>query len=313
MNFRFPIIKFSALWVSMGVIGIAVSGYLFFTNINPSVEFTGWVQMQTDVNLTPEQVEQEFAPKLKEIGYENATLKVARENEMTTMLIQANVDNQEQVQKLSTAVQDYIKSKEGKILSQSIIGASVGDFIKSSAQKAIIGWLICIAIYMMFAFAAVRDVISPAILAVIVAFTLLFDIAIPSWAYGFLMATNPTVQLDLVFIAGILTVMGYSINDTIVIFDRVRENMKIHWNSVRTGKMTYAQIFEDSLWQTMRRSLTTSVVTVIMIVCMRFLGTGVIKVFAFIMWVGILGGTFSSIFLSAPLAYLFVRLTKKAL
>ena len=95
--------------------------------------------MQTDVNLTSEQVAQEFAPKLKEIGYENVTIKVARENDMTTMLIQANVDNQEQVQKLSTAVQDYITLKKGKILSQSIIGASVGDFIKTSAQKAIIG------------------------------------------------------------------------------------------------------------------------------------------------------------------------------
>ena len=76
--------------------------------------------------------------------------------------------------------------------------------------------------------------------------------------------------------------------------------------------MTYEQIFEDSLWQTMRRSLTTSVVTIIMIICMRFLGTGVIKIFAFIMGIGIVGGTFSSIFLSAPLAYLFVKWTKKA-
>lgn len=267
--------------------------------------------MQTDVNISSEEARQEFAPKLKEIGYENATIRVARENDVTTMLIQANVDNQEQVQKLSTSVQDYVTLKKGKVLSQSIIGASVGDFIKTSAQKAIIGWLICIAIYMMFAFAAVRDIISPTILAVIVTFTLLFDIAIPSWAYGVLMATNPTVQLDLVFIAGILTVMWYSINDTIVIFDRVRENMKIHGSSVRTWKMTYAKIFEDSLWQTMRRSLTTSVVTVIMIICMRFLGTGVIKIFAFIMGIWIVGGTFSSIFLSAPLAYLFVKWTKK--
>lgn len=267
--------------------------------------------MQTNVALSSEKVEQEFRPKLEEIWYKDATLKLSTENDITTMLIQADVENHEQVQQLSAAIRDYIQEQKGEILSESIIGASVGDFIKDSAKTAIIAWLICIAIYMMFAFAAVRDVISPAVLSVIVAFTLLFDIAIPAGAYGLLMASDPTMQLDLVFIAALLTVMWYGINDTIVVFDRVRENMKIHGNSVRSGKMSYAQIFEDSLWQTMRRSLTTSVVTLIMIVCMRFFGTGVIKMFAFVMWVGIIGGTFASIFLSAPIAYLFIRWSKK--
>jgi preprotein translocase SecF subunit len=124
--------------------------------------------------------------------------------------------------------------------------------------------------------------ISPAILALITVVTLLFDITIPSGAYGLLIAMDPTVQVDLVFIASILTIMGYSINDTIIIFDRVRENMHIHEGAIKTGKMSYMQIFEDSLWQTMRRSLGTSLAALIMIAMMWLLGAGLIKTFSYV-------------------------------
>jgi preprotein translocase SecF subunit len=104
--------------------------------------------------------------------------------------------------------------------------------------------------------------------------------------------------------------MGYSINDTIIIFDRVRENTSLHEASIKTGKMSYLKIFEDSLRQTMRRSLGTSIAAGIMVIMMRLLGTGIIKLFAYVIGAGIVAGTLSSIFIAAPLAYLFVRYTK---
>jgi SecD/SecF fusion protein len=162
----------------------------------------------------------------------------------------------------------------------------------------------------MFAFSAVRSMVSPAILALITVVTLLFDISIPAGAYGLLTVLNPATQVDLVFIASILTVMGYSINDTIIIFDRVRENMHIHEGAIKTGKMTYLQIFEDSLWQTMRRSLGTSLAALIMIIMMWILGTGLIKTFSYVIGVGIVAGTVSSIFVAAPLAYLCIKWSK---
>lgn len=97
------------------------------------------------------------------------------------------------------------------------------------------------------------------------------------------MMVNEAVQVDAVFIIALLTVMGYSINDTIIIFDRVRENFIEKKQSVEKETITYAEIFENSLWQTMRRSLATSITTIAVILCMYIFGTGVLRLFAFTM------------------------------
>ena len=297
------------IWLTIWLILIVGSNVIFWKTLNPSIQFTGWVEIKTDAVLNQQEVEAAIAPKLKEFGYENPKITISQQDKVSTMLIQVNVDNSEQVQKLSTTVNDYIAGK-GEILEQSIIWASVGEFVKNSAIKALIAGMVFIAIYMMFTFSAVREMVSPLILAIITIVTLLFDMSIPAGAYGLLTAINPTTQVDLVFIAAILTIMGYSINDTIIIFDRVRENNHLHEGAIKTGKMSYLQIFEDSLWQTMRRSLGTSIAAFIMIVMMWLFGTGIIKTFSYVIGAGIIAGTLSSIFVAAPLAYIFVRWTK---
>lgn len=306
---RFPIIKNSILWLVLWLLLIVGSNVMFWSHLNLSVQFTGWVEVKTDAKLSSDEVKTALEPKLKAIGYDNPTIIVSQQSNQSTILLQVDVNNQDQVQKLSTAVNDYISSK-GKILEQSVIGASVGEYVKSSAGKAIIAGLIVIAIYMMFAFSAVRSMISPAILALITVVTLLFDISIPAGAYGALIAIDPTMQIDLVFVASILTIMGYSINDTIIIFDRVRENMHLHEGALQNGRMSYKDIFEDSLWQTMRRSLGTSLAALIMIAMMWLLWTGLIKTFSYVIGVGIVAGTVSSIFVAAPLAYLCIKWSK---
>jgi SecD/SecF fusion protein len=99
--------------------------------------------------------------------------------------------------------------------------------------------------------------------------------------------------------------MGYSINDTIIIFDRVRENMQREWGKGES-KMVFGRIFESALRQTMRRSMGTSISTLLVIIVMFIIGTGVIRNFAFTMGIWVVAGTFSSIFLAAPLAYLLL-------
>jgi preprotein translocase subunit SecF len=306
---RFAIIKNSVTWLVIWLVLIVSANLLFWNNLNPSIQFTWWVEIKTDVALDAQDINTVIVPKLQEIGYENPKITVSQSEGVSTMLIQVNVDNSEAVQKLSTIVNEYIWSK-WQILEQSIIWASVWEYVKSSAIKAILAWLIFIAIYMMFTFSSVREMVSPLVLAIITVVTLLFDISIPAWAYWLLTAINPTTQVDLVFIAAILTIMWYSINDTIIIFDRVRENNKIHEWALKTGKMTYLKIFEDSLRQTMRRSLGTSLAAFIMVVMMWVFGTGIIKSFSYVIGMGIIAGTLSSIFIAAPLAYLSVRWTK---
>lgn len=311
MKRPFHITKKARLWIILGFVAIILSIYTFVTNINPSIEFTWWVQLQTDVSLEPEKVLSEMGTILEENWFGTPTVKVDVKENWSSITVQASLDNQEKVQSLSDLITTYINDNWGEVLSQSVTGASVGEYLQSSAKKALVFWLIAIALYMIFAFASIREIVSPVILAIVVIFSLIFALAIPAGAYGLLMATNPTEQLNLVFIASILTVMWYSINDTIIIFDRIRENMKIDENALRTGKVKYIDVFEDSLWQTMRRSFITSLTTLIVILAMRIFGTWVIQTFAFVMGIGVFAAAISSIFLAAPATYLFVRNAKK--
>ncbi len=98
--------------------------------------------------------------------------------------------------------------------------------MKNTAIKALIIGLILMAIYMMFAFSTIRKYVSPGVLALVTVVTMIFDISIPAGAYGFWMMVNSTITVDTVFIIAILAGMGYSINDTIIIFDRIRENIQ---------------------------------------------------------------------------------------
>ena len=118
---------------------------------------------------------------------------------------------------------------------------------------------------MLFSFAGIRKEIAPALLAAIVIATMIFDVAIPAGAYGLRMGFNKTISIDTVFIIAILTTKGYSINDTIVIFDRIRENIK---NKAGQKGVLFGKIFEDSLRQTMRRSIMTSTSTFVVVLIM---------------------------------------------
>jgi preprotein translocase SecF subunit len=153
----------------------------------------------------------------------------------------------------------------------------------------------------------VRKQVSPVILAAITIFTMLFDILSPAGVYAIMMSIDPTIQIDVIFVIAILTTMGYSINDTVIIFDRIRENLE-----KAGGKaVDYAKIFEDSLRQTMKRSMGTSISTLLVVIAMYVFGAGDLARFAFTMMIGIISGTFSSIFLAAPLAYLIIKYQHK--
>ena len=125
------------------------------------------------------------------------------------------------------------------------------------------------------------------------------------------MAINGTVHVDTIFVLAILTIMGYSINDTIIVFDRIRENMKAHGQQLSSKKITYEKIFDDSIRQTMRRTLGTSLSTFLVVICMRVFGTGIMKTFSFIIGIGLIAGTLSSIFIAAPFAYVVIRYIQK--
>ncbi len=281
-------------------------------NIRLSEEFTGWVKITIANVIDNDQLKSDITTYLTEQKYQNTSVLVQTEESTTTISIKTKVENDEKVNELSNQIEEkllagkYITTAD-EIVSQSITGPSVGNYMQKTARNALLVGLALMAIYMMFSFAAIRKSIPPSTLAIVTIITMIFDVSIPAGAYGFLMMVNNSVTLDTVFIIAVLTNMGYSINDTIIVFDRIRENIQ----NKNEKNLVYGKIFDDSLWQTMRRSIGTSLSTLLVIVAMYIFGTGAIKDFSFTIGIGVLAGSFSSIFLAAPLAYIAMGKYKK--
>lgn len=282
---------------------------LFFTNVKYSIQFTWWVEIVVDVPTINDSMVETIKSALISQWYWEQTVSLWEKDWFASILIQTRLTGDDQVDGITTLLQETLQdsgviTSEEDILELAIIGPSIGDYIKKSAKSALLTGTILMAIYILLAFAWMRKLISPLMLWVITIFTMMFDVSIPAWAYGIMMWLNNVVQVDTVFIIALLTVMWYSVNDTIVIFDRVRENFSDKESAIATWRTTGKEMFELSLRQTMRRSIGTSVSTLIVVVTMFIFGTWVLRMFAFTLGMWVIAGTFSSIFLAAPLAYL---------
>lgn len=313
MKPRFSIIKRAPYWILLWACLLVVAHFLFFKNVQLSEEFTWWINIWISTNVEEQNLDSSIRTYLDSINYKDAKIFIDTQDIWTKIKINTQIESDDKVAELSRNIQNllieqkYISSDE-EIIEQSIIWPSVWSYMQKTARSAVLVWLVFMAIYMLISFSVIRKVISPGILASITILTMIFDISIPAWAYWLRMMFDPTIQVDTVFIIAILTTMWYSINDTIIIFDRIRENFQNKW---WTKDIVYGKIFEQSLRQTMRRSFGTVLSTLLVIVAMYIFGTWDIKEFAFTIWIWVIAGSYSSIFISAPLAYLIMWKYKK--
>jgi len=305
---RFSIIKRAYIRIILALCIGVWGGFIFLMTANYSEEFTGWVSISINTQTNSEEIQNNLKDFLAEKDYGKATVHVNTTEEDTQIKINADLQNDDVVAQLSTDISDfliekwYIQSTED-IVWQALTGPSVWDYMKTTAMQALIIWLILMVCYMLFAFQEIRKYISPAVLSGVVLCVMLFDILATVWAYWVWMLINDTLQVDTIFIISVLTVIAYGINDVIVIFDRIRENMSRN----KDKGVIYWKIFEDSVWQSVRRSISTSVSTLIVLVAMFFLwNSDVLQQFSFTVGLWIVFATLSSIFLWAPLAYLLM-------
>lgn len=314
----FKIIKRSFLWLT--ITGLVTIGAItiFFLNFRPSIEFTGGIQLSLNNINNQETLVDNLTKSLTEKWFENPQIHLEERGTTDSLLVSLAFKDDDQVKEVSTIVNKllvdgkYIANEED-IIGSSLNGPSISEYMKSSAINAVLAWLILISVYMMFSFVSMRKHISPLTLAIVTMATMVFDLAIPAGAYGLWMAFNNSITVDTTFIISILTIMGYSINDTIIILDRVRENTVKYKEWLEKGTVLYGTLIENSVWQTMRRSLGTGIAVFIMVVAMFVFGASVMKTFAFTMGVGVIAGSFSSIFLASPLVYVLLNRWRKEL
>ena len=270
-------------------VGIMVIGLVFslVRGFNYGIDFTGGTMMQIDMGKTVETEE------VKEVlaDYELKDLSIVLGGDASDQIIiktTSAMDNDARAELVNT-LSDAYGITEDDVLASEEFGPTVGRELKQNAVKSVLLAAIGMLIYVIFRFkswqygvTSILGVLHDAL--IVLAFYAIFNITI----------NNP-------FIAGILTVVGYSINDTIVIFDRIRENKKIF------KKENNYTVINHSVNQTLDRSIMTSLTTLICMVPLFFMVSTSIREFVIPLMTGVLVGTYSSIFLCSPLFYDLIK------
>ena len=180
----------------------------------------------------------------------------------------------------------------GSIISSTKVGPSVAKDITYGAIISVLIALVAIFLYILVRFRNLAFSVGSTIALAVDTVTVL---GVYSLCWGWMPFS---MEIDLAFIGAVLTVIGYSINDKVVVFDRIRENLRLH------PKQDLQQLFNDSINQTLARTINTSLSTLIVLLCILFLGGESIRSFAFAMCLGVVVGTLSSIFVASPIAYI---------
>ena len=309
-------IKFMSMYKkTFCLVGVAVVVFIcsfVVRGLSQSIDFTGGRNyvVTLDKATEPEEVRGAVAQAFE--GYNTSVIALGTDNKTvrisTNYKIESNdptVDDEAESilykalkkegvvnQKNEEAFKNPDVREGGSIISSQKVGPSVAKDITYGAIISVLLALVAIFIYIMVRFRNVAfSVGSTCALAV--------DTIVVLGVYSLCWGWMPfSLEIDQTFIGAVLTVIGYSINDKVVVFDRIRENLNIH------TKWDTQTVFNTSINQTLARTVNTSLSTLIVLLCIFFLGGDSIRSFSFAMILGVVFGTLSSIFIAAPVAYL---------
>lgn len=271
---RIKFLLLPILIIAVGIVMYAVRGFNFDT------EFVGGIRMQ--LNIGSDFDNQEIAKLVTDTAGEVAAPVVQKIGNGTQATIKMSELDGDTIDKLKTAITE--KYGENAIMSMTNASASFGTQVQ---RKALIYTII--AILCILAYIAVRFEVKSAVMAVIaLAINILVMMAVYAITY---------TPLNTTFIAAMLTVVGYSINNTIIVFDRIRENMRGF--NAKKGHIV-ADVVDKSIKESMGRTVNTTITTLITIILLYIFGVNSIKGFAFPLIIGVVIGAYTSIFIASP-------------
>ena len=273
-----------ALMLSVAIILIGLASVLFHQGLNYGIDFAGGTLVQIKFNKNVSVDDLRKAIQDDRLG--TPTIQVLGDSAENEFIIKVAKPVEKEVdQTPAVIVTKHIEEAFGKqnfdIRRAESVGPTMGEELKNSAVGSIIGALIMILIYI-----TVRFELRFAIGAIA---ALVHDVLITVGAFSI-----ADREFNLPVVAALLTIVGYSLNDTIVVFDRIRENQRL------LHRKKFTDVINVSINQTLSRTLLTSVTTLLVVLCLFVLGGEVINDFAFALLVGILVGTYSSIFVASP-------------
>ena len=315
--------KFMSMYKGTFTVAILASvvfiGSFFVRGLSQSIDFTGGRNyvVQFEKPTEPEQVREVLThvfpgctTNALSLGTDNKTIRISTnykiesnsptvddeaESKLYQGLKQAGLVSQKSVE----AFKNPDVRTGGSIISSSKVGPSVAKDVTYGAIISVIIALVAIFLYILIRFRNVAFSAGSTI-------ALIFDALTVVGFFSLLQGLLPfSLEVDQTFIGAVLTVIGYSINDKVVVFDRIRENFRLH------PKQDVQKVFNDSINQTLARTINTGFSTLIVLVVILLLGGKSIQPFAFAMTLGVIFGTLSSIFIASPIAYLFMGKTIK--
>lgn len=305
-------------FIITGIVILICIGSFVTRGLSQSIDFTGGrnYKVQFEKPIEPETVRNLIANDFGEatvsviaIGTDKRTVRIStnyRINENGNSVdseIEARLYNAlKPLLTKNISLQTFIDRDNhsgGSIISSQKVGPSIADDIKTGAIYSVVLALIAIGLYILLRFRNISYSVGSVV-------ALSCDTLIIVGAYSLLWGIVPfSLEIDQTFIGAILTAIGYSINDKVVIFDRVREFFHLY------PKRDKRQLFNDSLNTTLARTINTSLSTLIVLLCIFILGGDSIRSFAFAMILGVVIGTLSSLFIASPIAYNMMK-NKKA-
>ncbi len=278
----------SAILVTLAIFSVAFFGF------NLSVDFAGGsIYGITYKEKIPELSEIKKVVNKTEI--KNATVQKLGESSFVIKTSELN-DLQKQKLKKALSFDERYKFIEDQ---NKNIGPTVSKELVKRSVWAIGLVVLIIILFIAFAFRKVSKPISSFKYGMVAIVALIHDIAIPVGIFAILGHFFLTYQIDVLFVTAVLAILGFSVNDTIVVFDRIRENLKNSKKEIK-GK-EFEEIVEKSLIQTLVRSVNTSFTTLVVLLFLFFVGGESTKSFALVLIVGVIAGTYSSIFIASPL------------
>lgn len=272
---------------------------LFLFGLNLSIDFTGGTRITVSL---PKQATQDSANKVRAI-LEKEKLKVSNiETSNNLVFVRTQLMDQKQDGKFLTDLKAELK--DAKQEQFETIGPTVGAETTVNAIWAVIIASLFIVIYITWSFRKIPKPASSFRFGISAIVALIHDVFVVIGIFAIL-GHFFNVEIDSLFVTALLTVIGFSVHDTIVVFDRIRENLK------RVSGLSFAQVVNESILQTLDRSLNTSLTVVLVLLALLLFGGDSIRWFVVALLIGVVSGTYSSIFNASPLLVLWQELSER--
>jgi len=291
------IIKNRKIFFSISAILVIASILsIFVWGLKPGIEFTGGTLLEIEyTNSLPSHGDLET--RLVNMSIGNFSLQQTGENGYLIRTRDLNEPEREEILKAlsfegNTAIQKRINT----------IGPSIGTELRNKSYFAIGLVVLAIVLFIALSFRKVSKPVSSFKYGLVAIVALLHDILIPT-GFFVLLGQITHAEVDVLFVTALLAILGFSVNDTIVVFDRIRENLRINEEMNRSEK--FENVVGLSLDQTISRSINTSLTTLLVLLALYIFGGDSTKLFALTLVIGVIAGTYSSIFLASPMLLWF--------